>query len=325
MSLKKTIFSISVSFFFAFTIFFLIVSALPDYTFMQHENFYSQTLDPKKIFIFGSSQVFAINPTIISEILSNIGYDHTVYHLGQGSFDAEERLRTSALITSQKPDVVLYGISYQTFYSYGRTIVEKPDDSFISPPRILDSLSFISLPVNDGLLDNPKFAVITTINHLSRTLSSDVNEKPIRPYENTPFFIDNFSTRQPANPSEFEIDGSLVNYKGNEIYPINKNRTFDALKQLIHELHDNDVEVIIFTTPHNKNWLNQLPIQQKEIFESMLNDLEGEFNFKVHRLHDKVDSMEIWVDHDHLISHSSETDFYSEEVAKMILNRIDEK
>ena len=57
----------------------------------------------------------------------------------------------------------------------------------------------------------------------------------------------------------------------------------------------------------------------------MLNDLEGEFNFKVHRLHDKVDSMEIWVDHDHLISHSSETDFYSEEVAKMILNRIDEK
>ena len=95
---------------------------------------------------------------------------------------------------------------------------------------------------------------------------SDVNEKPIRPYENTPFFIDDFSTRQPASPSEFEIGGSLVNYKGNEIYPINKNRTFDALKQLIHELHDSDVEVIIFTTPHNKNWPNQLPIQQKEIF-----------------------------------------------------------
>lgn len=325
MSLKKTIFSISVSFFFAFTMFFLIFSTLPDYTFMQHKNFYSQTLDPEKIFIFGSSQVVAINPVIVSEILSDEGYNYTVYNLGQGSFDPEDILRTSNLIISQKPDIVIYGVSYQTFHSHGRTIIAKPADSLISPPRILDLLSLISLPVNNGLLDNPKFAVINTINNLSRTLSSDTDEKLVHPYVNTPFFIDDLATRQPASSSEFEIGGTLLNNKGNEIYPINKNRTFDALKQLIRELHDNDIEVIVFTTPHNKNWLNQLPVQQKEIFESMLFNLETEFNFKVYRLHDKVDSMDIWIDYDHLISHNEKTNFYSEEIAKMLLDRIDDR
>jgi hypothetical protein len=56
----------------------------------------------------------------------------------------------------------------------------------------------------------------------------------------------------------------------------------------------------------------------------MLDDLEKEFNFEVFRLHDKYNVMDIWIDNDHHIAHSEKTDFYSEEVAKMILTRIDE-
>ena len=56
----------------------------------------------------------------------------------------------------------------------------------------------------------------------------------------------------------------------------------------------------------------------------MLDDLENEFNFEVFRLHDKYEGIDIWVDHHHHISHNEKTDFYSEEVAKMILTRIDE-
>ena len=93
---------------------------------------------------------------------------------------------------------------------------------------------------------------------------------------------------------------------------------------MIRILNDHNIEVIIFTTPHLKNWLEQVPIQQKEIFNSMLNDLEKEFNFEVFKLHDKYETIDIWVDHDHNISHSEKTNFYSEEVAKMILTRIDE-
>ena len=324
MSLKNTLFAISLSFSLAFTIFFVIFSMLPDHTYAQHEKFYSQELPGKKIFLFGSSQIYAINPEIVSDVLNESGFNYTVFHLGQGASDTEELIRTSDLIISQKPDVVIYGVAYHTFYSHGRTIVEKPSDSVIHPPRIQDLLSSLSLPTNNGLLDNPKFAIINTINHFYRIQFMDIEEPSTPAYLNTPFFNYDPNQIQPVDPSEFEIGSTLINYKGNEIYPINKNRTFDSLKQFIHKLQENEIEVIIFTTPHNKNWLSQVPIQQKEIFDSMLINLETEFNFKVYRLHDKVSSMSVWKDHDHLVAHNPETDFYSEEIAKIILVRIDE-
>ena len=66
--------------------------------------------------------------------------------------------------------------------------------------------------------------------------------------------------------------------------------------------------------------------RQKQIFDDMLENLEQEFDFEVFRLHDKYDDeLDIWVDHDHLISHNKKTDFYSEEIAKMLLTEMKEQ
>ena len=323
-SVRKTTFSIFIAFVFSVSIFLFIMSIAPDYKYLEHKEFYSQDLPGEKIFIFGSSQIYALNPINISNHLLEKGHSYTVYNLGQGSSDAEEQLRTIDFVISQKPKVVVYGIAYQTFYSHGRTIIEKPPESLISPPKLSDLLSTISLPYNTGLLDNPKFATINTFNHFYQKQTRNFQEELEHPYLNTPFFIHTPSAEIPAEQKDLEKDGKLANYKGNEIYPMNKNRTYAALKELIHILNDHNIEVIIFTTPHLKNWLEQVPIQQKEIFNSMLNDLEKEFSFEVFKLHDKYETIDIWVDHDHNISHSEKTDFYSEEVAKMILTRIDE-
>ena len=322
-TLRKTLFLVFMSFVLSITIFLSIMLTFPDYTYLEHEKFYSQVLAEEKIFIFGSSQTYAINPIIVTDFLKDAGYEYVVYHLGQGSSDPEERLRTSDLIISQSPDVVIYGISYQTFYSHGRNIVDQPAESFISPPKISDSLSLIPLPVNNGLLSNPKFATINTISHFLVIQSGNLEEEPIRPYQNTPFFRLALHSEEFANPEDLEINGKYANYKGNEIYPIDKNRTYFALKELIHDLHDNNIEVIIFTTPHLKTWMSNLPEEQKEIFNSMLDDLEKEFNFKVFKLHDKYDSVDICNDHDHLVSNNNKTNFYSEEIAKILLSEID--
>ena len=322
-SVKKTTFFIFIALAFSVSIFLFIMSIVPDYQYLEQKEFYSQNLTGKKIFIFGSSQIYAINPVTISNHLIEKGHSYTVYNLGQGSSDAEERLRTIDLIISQKPDVVVYGIAYQTFYSHGRTIVEKPPESLAAPPKLSDLLSIISLPFNTGLLDNPKFATINALSNFYQKQTENFQELE-RPYPNTPFFIHTPYNETPAEQKDLEKDGKIANFVGNEIYPINKNRTYSALKELIHTLNDHNIEVIIFTTPHLKNWLEQVPIQQKEIFNSMLNDLEKEFSFEVFKLHDKYETIDIWVDHDHNISHSEKTNFYSEEVAKMILTRIDE-
>ena len=313
-----------ISFSIAFTIFFATMSSLPDYVYEEHEKFYLQELPDEKIFIFGSSHTFAINPTIVSDILSIEGHNHTVFHLGQGSFDAEERLRTVDLVISQKPEIVIYGIAYQTFYSHGRSTIEKPIDSFIELPRARDFLTVFSLPLNSGLIDNPKFATINTINHFLQTWDGKYDEVLQRPYPNTPFFLKDDNAKIPAEQKDLEVGGKLASFRGNEIYPMEKNRTYTALKELIHELHSNEIEVVIFTVPHHKNWLEQLPIQQKQIFDDMLEDLEQEFDFEVFRLHDKYDDdLDIWVDHDHLIAFSEKTDFYSQEIAKMLLTKMD--
>ena len=55
------------------------------------------------------------------------------------------------------------------------------------------------------------------------------------------------------------------------------------------------------------------------------NKFSKEFNFEVFRLHDKYQSLDIWADHDHLLSHNEKTDFYSEEIAKMLITKIDEQ
>ena len=321
-SAKKTTFFACSALVVSVSIFLFIMSVVPDYVYLEHKEFYSQDLPGEKIFIFGTSHVYALNPMIITDELIEKGYNYTVYNLGQGSFDAEERLRTIDFVISQEPKVVVYGIAYQTFYSHGRNIAENPPESFPSPTKLVDLLSTVQIPLNTGLLDNPKFATINTVNHFYQKQTGEFQEEPERPYPNTPFFVYTPYSEIPAEQKDLENDGKFVNYKGHEIYPIDKNRTYEALKELIRNLHEHDIEVIIFTTPHLKNWLEQVPTQQEKIFNSMLDDLENEFNFEVFRLHDKYDSIDIWTDHEHLIDHNEKTDFFSEDIAKIILTRI---
>ena len=322
--INKIVFFVFIAFVISFTTFFITMSSLPDYVYEEHKEFYSQDLPGEKIFIFGSSQTYPINPMLVSENLNEKGHNYIIYHLGQGSFDTEERLRTVDLVVSQKPEIVIYGIAYQTFYSHGRNIIEKPADTFVELPKITDLFASVSIPLNTGLIDNPKYATINTINYFRQTFEKDENETITRPYPNTPFFGIVGHEGIAAEKKDLEVGGKLAGYRGNEIYPMEKNRTYTALKELIHELHSNEIEVIIFTVPHHKNWLEQLPIQQKQIFDDMLEDLEQEFGFEVFRLHDKYDDeLDIWVDHDHLIAFDKKTDFYSQEIAKMLLTKMD--
>ena len=198
------------------------MSSLPDYVYEEHKEFYSQTLPGKKIFIFGSSQTYPINPVIVSENLNKKDHDYIIYHLGQGSSDPEERLRTIDLIISQKPEIVIYGIAYQTFYSYGRNMVESPADTFVELPKIADLFASVSIPLNTGLIDNPKYATINTINTFIQTLEKDKEETVTRPYPNTPFSVILGNEGIAADPKDLEVGGTLADYRGFEIYPLEK-------------------------------------------------------------------------------------------------------
>ena len=64
-SVRKTTFAIFIAFVFSVSIFLFIMSIAPDYKYLEHKEFFSQDLTGEKIFIFGSSQIYALNPVDI--------------------------------------------------------------------------------------------------------------------------------------------------------------------------------------------------------------------------------------------------------------------
>ena len=85
------------------SIFFVVMLNLPDDLFQAYEDFFSKDLgDEEKIFILGSSHVYAINPIIISEKLKQNDYKFEVYNLGSPGDDFEERERTVNMIIDKK-------------------------------------------------------------------------------------------------------------------------------------------------------------------------------------------------------------------------------
>jgi len=68
-----------------------------------------------KIFIVGSSNVYAINATSINEQLSNEQKNYLVYNLADQGDNPTRRLNSIDNIISHKPEFVLYGIGIWDF------------------------------------------------------------------------------------------------------------------------------------------------------------------------------------------------------------------
>lgn len=299
------------------TLFIVIMSTIPDTTFINHKSFYSQVLLGKKVFILGSSHVYALNTTIIQNTIAQHGLEYTVYNLGQGSDDPEARLRTIDYIISQKPDIVIYGIGFRDFESSGRSTLEKPNTVLPEPPRLSEVITPLEERLDLSILKNPKFAMIRTINDLTRSPDKILAEDNLpRVYPNTPFFPYYVKATISADPSYLERTETID--KLGEILPYEKNLNVKAFKQILKKLEENNIKTIVFTTPHTKSWLAHQSDHQKQTFYSILEHISSEFDFHIYYLHNKHTEMDIWENHNHLVV-SQKTNFYSEEIASMIV------
>lgn len=297
----------------SFSLFFLIMYFIPDSDFQAQSRFYAKDIPSgKKIFLVGSSHIFALNTTIITDQLAKNGYHYDVYNLGQASDEPESRLRTIDMIIAKKPDIVVYGIDFREFESEGRSVEGNSEHAL---PDITDLYKEISFPISYGTIENPKFTIIRAINSYFKT-NDDTDFKI--PYPNTPFFKYNVDDTITATESELEKKDVRIG----EIYPPQKNLGLLTLKKIIYKLQDNGIKVIVFTTPHSAFWLEQEPSSQKQIFDSIVKDLEKEFSFKIYKLHDKYGDMSVWKDNTHLAI-NQKTSFYSTDVTRIILSEIE--
>ena len=292
-------------------------------------------LNEKKIFILGSSEVKAINTTQVHEYLLYNDRNYTVYNLAIPADRPESRWNTNSLelIIETKPEIILYGISYRDFMDALPNVQSsnKPTNSPLpDPSRMLPEIYFkLKSYTNNNLefLDNPKLVTLSLIKSEGRTFLGVKNPADgalaepgtIIPYPNAIFKVNHadittLSDQQLKN--HFFIHG--VEFNGISV-PW-ENPHVISFEKIIDKLGQNNIKVIVFTTPKSKYYLNSMPVSEKEHFDSILDDISKKHHVKIYQtLWDKYKNLEVWSDPTH-VSINSDGLIYSTDIAKIILN-----
>ena len=291
--------------------------------------FLSQHFEPNKnkIFLIGSSHIKSLNTTYIQEQLSKNNQDFDVYNLAIGADNPEKRLNSLDLLISSEPKIVVYGIAYRDFMdqSFSEKLENKPVSLLPDPRAFFYELSTKLFSDYDlGFMENPKLVTLTALklleNNVNELIKKETNENNllVRPYPNT--FFSESRNDIPKNDSELKNMFFVVGATFNEIGDYDKNVNVIAFKEIIDKLHQNNIKIIIFTTPQSKYYLNAMPSSAKNTFDNLVLHLEKDSRVKIYSLQDKYKDLEIWGDPQHVAIFNN-TSIYSTDVSKMILGR----
>lgn len=315
--IKKIVLSVFVAFVMTFTIFFLFQLTLQNEIYSIQKDFYSQNLDhqSKKIFLIGSSHVGQINATHIEEYVSKKSQAYEVYNLADTADKPKSRLNSLNKIISLKPDVVVYGLGYRDFTEPEKMLKENilPD-----PQSIFERIFSIELyGINTEFFENPKLNTLKILQGIIgiKTLVSDsiFEEKtPFYPYHKIK--TDIIVKQSEIEENDFHVEKLILRHNI-------ENTQVQALNKIISELEKNNIKVIIFITPHNKFYKDSLSVDTKEGFNLLISELSQNHNIKIFNFIDYYDNLEIWRSTNH-ISHNPKSSIYSEDVAKIIIEEL---
>ena len=104
-----------------------------------------------------------------------------------------------------------------------------------------------------------------------------------------------------------------------EINKITNLLNLEHVKFLISIFKENNIEIIIFTTPYHKTFFDELPDHEKEKFENILQTFSNNYNIPLYFLHENYVELDIWFDHEHL-SVNQNSQQYSDDIANLILD-----
>ncbi len=279
-----------------------------------------------KIFILGSSQVASINATYIENYLLNEGHNYVVYDLAVGSDLPSKRLGDIDRIISLHPSIIVYGIGFRDF--------ERTQSSNLSPlgttksvtqnilptPKILNEQTSLSLQENEfvnKILSSPKDISLRLFNYVIRGdfgyMYPDISLKwPLIPYgiDDGPITAQEIKQKFENNPTVFRGIDNMEN-----------NKEFLALDKIVKKLKNHDIDIILFSTPYNRNLLNSISNSDKLIFTSTLEKIANENDVSLYFLHEKYSDMPVWADLWHL-SYSKNIKIYTDDITQFISDRI---
>jgi Xaa-Pro aminopeptidase len=100
-----------------------------------------------------------------------------------------------------------------------------------------------------------------------------------------------------------------------------KNEQVMALKQMLTKLKENNIEVVVFTTPHTKYYIDSLEESNKQDFDLILKNISDEIIVPVYNFHYKYQDENIWYDNQHTVLGGAEI-IYNQDFGKIIQQKI---
>jgi hypothetical protein len=284
-------------------------------------NFFEQDFDTsQKIILLGSSQTARINQTYISDYLLEHNFNYQVFNLANPGDVSTERLFTLDKTISIKPSLVVYGVGYWDFeYSIiPRTAIQKPDTFLFEPQKFFHQDLF---PKNQptlcehGFLNSPKGATQKIIRDFFNPQEEPVKiSDPHLPFEK--YTQGSFIIRNESEILEHPI--FQVEFRG--INPEHEN--IDALKKIITKFQENDVKVVLFTTPYHPTFFKELSERDEKDFQKVIENIQNEMNVNVYQIHKEYTELDIWNDYAHIVR-GGEAIIVTKDISEIILKEIE--
>ena len=287
--------------------------------------FYSSEFDPskEKIYLIGSSAIGVINASYINEKFDQ-NSNYYLYNLATTADLPINRIESINDIISTSPELVLFGIGYRDFFdesTIDRGTFNKPTSSLPDPQSHFAQIftSELVLQYNFEPLICPQCIISNIIQNISGFENiSFSNYKP-----DTPFYPKFVQTKNDiSNSRELEDNVATFPPPKDAIIPIDKNKNFDALKNMIKNLQKNNIKVAIFTIPYSQQYLDSISINDHNKFVTILNDLEDKNLIQIYDLKDNYVNLKIWNDPTHVIM-NKDINIYNDDIFNIILNELD--
>lgn len=268
-----------------------------------------ETSSKNKIFILGGSAIGQLNTTTVNEIVSNKFENYEVYNLAYNGDLPNLRMQSLDSTISAKPTIVFYGISYWSLSDYED---QKSTLDFIEKNLLNADLNIDSI--------NPKAVTLNAIKIAFGDETGLFPEDKIK-LKNEPFFF--FSKDQTIIASEehlnkLDVDRTLAKVHQN---PTSSDQ-LRAFKETIEKLQKNDIQIVVFTLPLHKNYLQVVPEEDKKIFRNTLVEISQDYDVKIYDFTDKYSELNVWKDPYHIALNPKST-IFSHDIAQMILSEIE--
>lgn len=303
---KKISLIVLVVFFVVFSSLFVFDNAFSD---ISKKRFYEQEFDPdkKKILIYGSSHSVQLNSTHINHKISQEEDNYIVYNMAENADKPKRRILNINNDVALNPEIIVYEISFRDFSSL------KTEQAVNDYVHLIDLIpgDFTKLETMNPKLTTLQVARSVLIDILSDTPNSEI------PYPNNPAF----STREIENIVPHDELRTMMTDEFDYMI-INNYEQIEYFKNILNELQEKNIKVIILVSPLSNYAIESLPIQEKNKFFGILEEIKNEFNVKIYDLSEKYSKLDIWRDLTH-VAYNPNALIFSDEVAEIIINEIE--